>query len=204
MSTPFLILLIWAIISIPFAAFAYAIFLIRENKQTKFAAIYKLAVIFFAVFLIIMAGYVLTPVMYMRAGRPSEVVLEGRYRDTITGDTLVIIDGQFSVRNAAKPEHNISGSYTINYPHGSGFFSDLKYLYSNSSAGNYNRAIQISYIDSGEYRSAIRKNAKTPKKNTYVPVPYLRNEQLWIVPEGTDISLINSRTLYTRKMLRKL
>jgi hypothetical protein len=205
MTTFIAALLLWAVIAIPFSCLAYGIFLVRENKTTKFAAVYKRAVLFFGIFLVIIALYLAGPILYVRSDRPAEVAIEGRYLDPRTGDTLVIGAGQITIRNGAKPDNNVTGTYAITYPHGSSFFDDLTYLYSNSSASTYNRSISVQYIDSSEYRAAVKRSAKAKKKLNYPPPAYTKTDEYWIVPDGASrLMLISTRDSFTRRNLLKI
>jgi hypothetical protein len=194
MTTVVAILLMWAVIAIPFSCLAYAIFLVKENSVAKYASVYKRAAIFFGLFLLILFGYFYVPGLMARMDRAPEVAVEGRYLNPNVGDTMTIANGVVTVRNGKIAKNNTTGTYTLTHPDGTGISADLQnsvHAIFGGPTGRYNRMISMSWTDSTNVWEAEKKNRSKKKGSYYIPAPVNRVAQWWIEIKGNDLVLIN-------------
>lgn len=190
-------LLVFFVIAIPFFCLAYAIFLIRENKATRYRAVYARAVVFICIFLLIIGGYFYAPALVARIERPPDLPVEGRYYNSYYGDTLTLANQQVTIRHRKQPVYDLTGTYIITYPNGSGIANDwqvsMNALFGKGGQANqYTRMISFYYSDSSKLREYLAAKSKSKRKsyNTYAPVPVSRATHWWIVVRGNSLSLI--------------
>ncbi|HRE50075.1 MAG TPA: hypothetical protein PK339_01545 [Flavitalea sp.] len=168
MSTAIPFILAWIVIAIPVFFLAYAIFLIKENKIGKYAAVYGRAALMVVLFFVIIGSYVFVPYLMGKAAGPTEYAVEGTYYSASSGDTLTLSNGKILIRGRIKAD-DITGNFSItgtNSGFESQFESGIKAMIGEySGAPGRNRMLTMSWVDSSAYKKAIANQKPSARKN---------------------------------------
>ena len=168
MSTAIPFILAWIVIAIPVFFLAYAIFLIKENKIGKYAAVYGRAALMVVLFFVIIGSYVFVPYLMGKAAGPTEYAVEGTYYSASSGDTLTLSNGKILIRGRIKAD-DITGNFSItgtNSGFESQFESGIKATIGEySGAPGRNRMLTMSWVDSSAYKKAIANQKPSARKN---------------------------------------
>jgi len=194
MENIFPIIFVWLILAIPVFFLAYAIFLVRENKATKYAAIYGRALLMFVLFAAIVGGYIFIPYLMGGSSGSPEYAVEGVYFEKASGDTINFRNGTMTIRGKS-PANNITGNFSVVQNNGgfqnqfeAGLWALIKEPYYNNNRG---RMLTISWVDSSAYKKAIAKTSNKKKPINYADMPKYRSAT-WQVETKTENELILS------------
>ncbi len=185
MENIFPFVLAWLVVAIPVFFLAYSIFLFKENKTTKYAAIYGRATMMFILFAAIVGAYVFVPFFIGKASAPAEYAVEGVYYDRAAGDTISFRNGTITI-NGKSAHNNIIGNFSVTKMSG-GFERQFEagmgaLLKERTLSGTSGRMMTISWIDSSAYKKALANgNASSKRKpNNYSAMPQYRSSSWWI------------------------
>jgi hypothetical protein len=123
-------LLAWLLLSLPFLLLAYALFMFSENKEYKYAAIYKKAALVGVIGLVLVAILGYTPYASYRIDRDWKTLMNGSYTDNRTGINVTInsispvdayglptfSDGSIMINKPNDPGKSFSAGYKLERP----------------------------------------------------------------------------------------